>query len=122
MRPQHLLLIICIALINVPVQGQFIKKLKNKVNKAINNETSSDKAESGSDSGDGEARSNNSTSSSKPEDDKKVSWCDTMTTAEGVAGKDGIRYSLAYSGQNKFTILYDESTLGINNDPKGYRI
>jgi hypothetical protein len=121
MRPQYLLLIIFIALTNSQVQGQLIKKLKNKVNKAINNETSSGNADSSSESGSSQS-SNNSTSSTKPDDEKKVSWCDTMTLAEGVAGKDGIQYSLAYSGQNKFAILYDESSLGINNDPKGYRI
>ena len=121
MRPQYLLLIIFIALTSSQVQGQLIKKLKDKVNKAINNETSSGNADSSSESGSGQA-SNNSTSSTKAEDEKKVSWCDTMTAVDGVAGKDGIQYSLAYSGQNKFTILYDESTLGINNDPKGYRI
>lgn len=114
MRPA-ILLLTCILLGTVtPTQAQLLKKLKEKVNKTINNTSDS---ESKSD----ESSSGNESSSGQPsKNDNSAKWCDTVKT--DVVGADGVQYTLAYSSANRIDILYDESVIGLANDAKGYRM
>ena len=77
-------------------QAQLFKKLKDKVNKTIGSDTKPSGEEA---------------SSSAAEKDH---WCDT------ISGANGISYTKAYSGAGN--IMYDESSLGLTNDPSGYRL
>src|SRR5690606_2033389 len=92
-------------------QAQVLKKLKDKVNKALSND-------SGADNSREEAKS----SSAEKQEKDGVKWCDTISVAGSGSGKDGVEYSLAYKGSDNMNILYDESSLGIDNDSKRYRI
>ncbi len=92
-------LFICAA---VPARAQLLKKLKEKVNKAV-----------GNDDGNKSSQESGSPGSSER-------WCDTITV-DAVNG-DGVSYSKAYSGSGNVNILYDESTLGLVNNPSGYRL
>lgn len=114
MKPA-LLLLSCILLGSIaPTQAQLLKKLKDKVNKTINN------------SGDSENKSNESSSGSESsasrgsQKDNSSKWCDTVKT--DAVGADGVEYTLAYSSPGRVDILYDESSLGLSNNAKGYRM
>lgn len=123
MKPQVKLLHICVCLLLFasPSQGQLLKKLKDKVNKAVDKAVGPEtEAENTASANESDTKENSPSGKST---DKSVRWCDTVTAIGNGAGKDGIEYSLAYTGQGGgVSILYDESTLGLNNDPKGYRI
>jgi hypothetical protein len=120
MRPAMLLLS-CIILGTVtPSQAQLLKKIKDKVNKTINNTTDSD-SKSDESSSNNESSTNKASSSSQPSrNDNSAKWCDTVKT--DVVGADGVQYTLAYSSPNRIDILYDESVIGLANDAKGYRM
>lgn len=92
-------------------QAQLLKKIKGKVNKTISSDIDDDKSQE-----------NKSSSDNDKENDKGVKWCDTVTVTGSGTGKDGVEYSLAYSSPGNINILYDESSLGIDNNSKRYRI
>jgi hypothetical protein len=124
MKPLTKLCIVigCLLIVSIPSQAQILKKLKDKVNKAVDKAVGPENQAEGTDT---EQSANNSTSTTTSERkaDKSVKWCDTITAIGNGAGKDGVEYALAYTGQGgAVNILYDESTLGLNNDPKGHRI
>jgi hypothetical protein len=106
------ILFVCL---NTPLQAQLLKKIKEKANKTLgNNNSDTDKAQ--------ENNSSSDNNNEKEKDNNKgVKWCDTVSVTGGP-GKNGVEYSKAYSSSNNFNIMYDESTLGLNNDSKGYRI
>ena len=110
MKPS-LVLLSCIALacIGTPSQAQLLKKLKDKVNKTLGNESNAD-----------QSQDNNNASGKEKEDNNTAKWCDTISTE--AVGKDGVQYTLAYSRPGKIDLLYDESSLGLQNNPKGYRM
>lgn len=112
MNPKHLLLPCMLFCMAVPSQAQLLKKIKDKVNKTIGNDSSSEKTEQTS------SASNNI----EKEKEKGPKWCDTITVEGEGAGKDGIAYTLAYTSAGSVDILYDESALGLVNDSKGYRM
>jgi hypothetical protein len=58
------------------------------------------------------------TESNKP----KVAWCDTALANSGAPYNAGLSYNLAYSSPVNFTIMYDESWLGIGRDKSGYHL
>lgn len=131
MRPKHLFLIlISLVYFNQSSQAQILKKIKNKVNKTLNNNdtSSSDNAEEDKSSTETSKKNNSSTASPAEEDNKSVKWCDGLDAtgggsgSTGVSTKDGVEYKKIYSSLNGFSILYDESSLGLNNDSKGYRV
>ena len=93
-------------------QAQILKKIKDKVNKTLNNDGGADNSRE-------EAKSS---PAEEQEKDAGVQWCDTIAVAGGGSGKDGVAYSLAYKGSGHMNIMYDESSLGIDNDSKRYRI
>ena len=75
----------------------FLKKVKEKVSGKTETPTAKE--------------SNNE----KP--DNKIAWCDT------VIGKiNTVAYTMAYSSPNSFTILYDESCLGMGIKKTDYRL
>jgi hypothetical protein len=75
-------------------QAQFLKKIKDKVSNTLEKKTG--------------------TSEPVNQVEKRDTWCKTDTM--------DAQYSLAYSGANKFTILYDESCLGVGINEKGYSL
>lgn len=103
---------ILLACFTTSSQAQVLKKLKDKVNKTLNNDNGADNSRE-------EAKSS---PAEVPEKDAGVKWCDTISVAGGGSGKDRVEYSLAYKGSDNMNILYDESSLGIDNDSKRYRI
>lgn len=127
MLPKPLLLA-CLSLVffSPLTQGQILKKIKDKVNKTINNNTSgSEKSEADNSSTDsGSSNSNNSVS--RNEDAADAKWCDALTTNGGSDAesttKDGVEYKKIFSSEGKFSILYDESSLKLSNDSKGHRL
>ena len=130
MRPKHLFLI-CISLVyfNPSSQAQILKKIKDKVNKTLNNsDTSSSDNDEDKSSSDKNQRNNSSAAAPVEDDSKSVKWCDGLSATGGGSGnagistKDGVEYKKIYSSPNGFSILYDESSLGLNNDAKGYRV
>lgn len=84
----------------VPSQAQLLKKLKDKVNKTIDKATGSE-----------ESSSSSSSSSSSPLDEEK--WCDSI---------EGVAYTSIYTSEGKMDIVYSESSVGLGNDKKGYRL
>lgn len=115
MKSRYLLLTCTIAVCGyVPSQAQLLKKIKDKVNKTINNSTG--ETEKSQDN----AGSDNASSVQEKENDKSVKWCDTVTV--NGTGKDGVEYSLAYSGSGSINIIYEESSLGLGSGARGYRI
>lgn len=125
MLPKHLLLA-CFSFVclNQSSQAQLLKKIKDKVNKTINNEKSgSEKEEENKTSSD-----NSSSNTTKDEDHKSSKWCDGLEAAVSGSGtgststKDGVEYKKIFSSSVGFTILYDESSLKLNNDSKGHRL
>lgn len=114
MKPKYILLpcilFVCLA---TPSQAQILKKLKDKVNKTLNNDSNADNSQ--------EDKSSPAQEQEK-EKDKGVKWCDTLAVTGSGAGKDGVEHSMAYSSPGNINILYDESSLSIDNDSKRYRI
>ena len=94
----------------VPVNSQLLKKFKDKVNKKIDKVTGTE-----------EASGSTSTAPAQSEDSKKAPWCDTIK-ADAGPGSDGVSYTMAYSSSGKMDIVYEESSLGLANDSKGYRL
>ena len=130
-RQLFVLLICCAALVS-PAQAQFLKKIKEKVNKAIGPGTESGSTESSSEEKSESSGKSSSSSNTRDEKQSKVMWCDTIQVdgqentggsgpSGGAAGKDGVTYSLVYSSGGSFRVLYDESSLGLGSNSKGYR-
>lgn len=84
------------ALINNSMAQGFLKKLKDKAAKVLDKSPDN---------------SNNKTPESNVK--KQAEWCD--------AGA-GSGYTLAYSGADNFTIVYEESCLGMGREGEDYRI
>jgi hypothetical protein len=97
-----------------PAHAQLLKKLKDKVNKTLNNSSDSESKSNESSSG------SESSASRTNDNDKSAKWCDTVKT--DAIGADGVEYTLAYSSAGRIDILYDESSLGLSNNAKGYRM
>jgi hypothetical protein len=122
------LLLICILLLclTVTTNAQLLKKVKDKVSKTLNSgDKNSDKAEEEKSSSETSRNSNSSATSA--EDDTKAKWCDGLAATGGSGGAgtssiDGVEYRKVYGSQGGFTILYDESRLGIGSDSKGFRL
>jgi hypothetical protein len=114
MRPAFLLLSCFLVLSITPTQAQLLKKLKDKVNKTLNNSSDSDSKS------DESSTSNESSASREKQSDNSAKWCDTVRT--DAIGADGVQYTLAYSSPNRIDILYDESVIGLVSDAKGYRM
>ncbi|MEP7258079.1 MAG: hypothetical protein ABI687_06820 [Flavitalea sp.] len=105
----------------VPVHAQLLKKLKDKVNKKIDKATGTEDSSGNNSSGSnssGNTSSGNSSGSAKQEENKKVQWCDTIKEVSS----DGVAYTMAYSSPARMGIVYQESSLGLANDAKGYRL
>lgn len=111
MKSNYILLsCILFVCLGTPLQAQLLKKIKEKANKTLNN-------------GDNDkSQEKKSSSDVEQEKDKGVKWCDTVSVTGSGTGKTGVQYSLAYSSPGNINILYDESSLGIDNDSKGYRL
>jgi hypothetical protein len=90
------------------IQAQLLRKLKDKVNKTINKDDDKKSSDSGSGSDD--------------HNKNKISWCDTIKVDAFAAGADGVSYSKIYSAPGKMDIVYSECSIGISNDPSGYRL
>lgn len=132
MTPKPLLLI-CAALLCLThsSRAQLLKKVKDKVNKTINGDKNTDKKEDDKSSSETSSENNNSNKNSTPstdDDSKTAKWCDGLDATAGSSGgsgtatKDGVEYKKIYSSENGFTILYDESSLGTNNNSKDFRL
>jgi len=129
MKPKHLPLI-CISLVFLShaSQAQLLKKIKNKVNKTVSNSgSSSEKTEEEKTTSEKKGENDSSTAATD-EGSKSVKWCEGLDATGGGSDndggpiKDGVEYKKVYSSPNGFTILYDESSLGLNNDSKGFRL
>ena len=101
-----LLFLCCISLLCLTVtsKAQLLKKVKDKVSKTISG-----------------------ASATSTDDDTKAKWCDGLEATGGSGGAgtsslDGVEYKKVYGSQSGFTILYDESRLGIGSDSKGFRL
>lgn len=116
-----------------PTQAQLLKKLKDKVNKTIDKATAGG-AESGSEA----SSSSGSRSAAAGDDDNSSSggkskqlWCDSIIT-QGADGNGpikvdesksgGVEYEMVYSSAGKINIMYDESSIGIGKNSKGYKL
>lgn len=115
--------------LNQSTQAQILKKIKDKVNKTINNSTSGSEKEGEDSSASGSSStSNRSDNASRNDDANSVKWCDglevtgTGAGGGGTATKDGVEYRKIFSNENKFSILYDESSLKMNNSANGHSI
>jgi len=117
-------LLVCLCLSS---QAQVLKKLKSKVNKTLNNSSSPEKTEEDNSSS-ASSGSNNSSNASASEDANSAKWCEGLDATGGGSGndggatKDGVDYKKAYSSTNGFNIIYDESSLGLSNNSKEYRL
>jgi|GEM_PF-2511666 len=96
----------CFCICIIPAQAQFLKKIKEKVNKTVDN--ASVNASKSTNEG---ANANNNSINAK----EKKNWCDAISSTEG-------NYSMVYSSPEKFTIMYDESVLGIGRNKSDYRL
>ena len=88
MRPKHLFLI-CISLVyfNPSSQAQILKKIKDKVNKTLNNsDTSSSDNDEDKSSPDKNQRNNSSAAAPVEDDSKSVKWCDGLSATGGGSG------------------------------------
>ena len=76
-----------------PAKAQLLKKIKEKVNKTVEN-----------------------VSGNNDKDPKaKINWCDTISSIAD-------NYTMAYSSPGNFIIMYDESRLGIKRNKIDYRL
>lgn len=92
----------CIA----PAQAQLLKKLKDKVNKTVDNASGNG----------GKSTNEGVTANTGGKDVKaKINWCDTI-------GSIAVNYTMVYSSPEKFMIMYDESSLGIGRSKSDYHI
>ena len=124
-KPQLLICISLVCLVNSS-RAQLLKKVKDKVNKTLNSGDKDAEKKEDEKTGAQNSPSDNSTTASV-DDGKSAKWCDGLDAGggsgtSGTSTKDGVEYKKVYSSANGFTILYDESSLGIKNDPKSYRL
>lgn len=126
MTPKPLLLI-CAAFVcsASSTQAQLLKKVKDKVNKTINGGDKSTENKDDDSSSSDNSRNNGTPASN--DNDKSAKWCEGLDASggsgsSGTATKDGVEYKKVYSSENGFTILYDESSLGTNNNSKDFRL
>lgn len=134
MQPKYLFAAcFSLLLVSQSSEAQLLKKIKDKVNKTVGKDTDTDKKEEEKASSDGNSTSNastnNTTTSSAPmQQEKNPKWCEGLEASGGTGAsggtlkKDGVEFKKVYSSANGFSILYDESSLGINNSSNGYRL
>ncbi len=103
---KKLFIVSCFCICIIPSHAQLFKKLKDKVNKTVENA-----AGNGSKSTADGAASNADGNGAKA----KINWCDTISSTAG-------NYTMAYRSPEKFTIMYDESRLGIGRNKSDYRL
>lgn len=134
MQPKYLFAAcFSLLLVSQSSEAQLLKKIKDKVNKTVGKDTDADKKEEEKASSGGNSTTNASTnstntSSAPAQHDKNPKWCEGLEASGGTGAsggtlkKDGVDFKKVYSSANGFTILYDESSLGISNNANGYRL
>ena len=114
---KHLIMFCFICACTMPAQSQLLKKLKEKVNKTVDNA-----------SGNGGKSSNEGATTNS---DGKDPGANNKTDGNDVGGNknssDDIsinpgNYKMVYSSPDKFIIMYDESRIGIGRNKKDYRL
>ncbi len=103
---KKLIVLVCVCIFTMPANAQILKKLKDKVNKTVENAVGT----GGQSSNEG---ANKNTDGKDPL--AKINWCDTISST-----KDN--YTMAYSSPVNFRIMYDESRLCIGRNKSEYRI